>query len=166
MARSLAVTSLIAVVPAVLSKGLHGRPTVSALQLLELVLVLAFVVWALRRVLFQRPGYFMYFVIALVAIWQGAELIPVLTHGFVLASGPTFVVRTAAVVCLGAGAGLLALILRLADAPRAARRARTTASSTPSSGGSPVAQTPHIPSESAAGAGIMERTMPPSNTTP
>ena len=55
------------------------------------------------------------FAIALVAIWEGAQLIPTLLNGFVLAVVPAFVARSAAVVCLGGGARLLLFAFRLLD---------------------------------------------------
>ncbi len=69
----------------------------------------------LRRVLFQHPGYFSFFVISFLALWEGTQLIPTLLDGFVLAAVPAFVARTAAVVCLGCGVGLLLVVFRLVD---------------------------------------------------
>ncbi len=115
LAQGLGVVALIALSAAVLGRDLHGRPTVSVFQLIELAAVLAFAVWALHRLLFARHGYFTYFMIAIVALWQGAELIPTLLQGFVLAAGPAFVARAAAVLCLGTGLALLLMVFRLAD---------------------------------------------------
>jgi hypothetical protein len=115
VARVLALSGLAATVVSATGQGLHGRPTVSVFQLITLAAVTAFVVWALRRVLLGRAGYFTYFVIAFVAIWEGAELIPTLLDGFVLAAVPAFVARAAAVVCLGSGVGLLLVAFRLVD---------------------------------------------------
>ena len=115
LARGLGLAALAGLSVAVLTRQLHGRPTVGVFQLIEIVLVLAFALWALHRLLFVRHGYFLYFVIAIVALWQGAELIPTLLQGFVLAVGPPFVVRTAAVLSLGTGLSLLPMVFRLAD---------------------------------------------------
>jgi len=54
------------------------------------------------------------------ALWEGLQLLPTLTNGFVLAAVPAFVARTATVISLGCGAGLLLLGFRLAgrDGPR------------------------------------------------
>lgn len=122
VARVLAVAALAAFAVAAVGRELHGRPLVSALQLIELAFMLAFVAWGLRRVLWQHPGYFTYFVIAFAALWQGLELIPTLTHGYVLIAEPAFVARLCAVICLGCGAGVLALVFRLAERPEAAAR--------------------------------------------
>ncbi len=115
LARGLGVVALVALSAAVLGHDLHGRPGVSVFQLIELAAVLAFALWGLARVLFTRPGYFTYFMIAIVALWQGAELIPTLLQGFVLTAGPAFVARASAVLCLGTGLALLLMVFRLAD---------------------------------------------------
>ena len=106
------------------------------------------------------------FLIGFVAVWQGAELIPTLLHGYVLAAVPALLARTAAGLCLGTGAGLLLLVFRLAEQPRAARRDRPGGGTSSKSGGSPVSWTPRDPTELADAAAIMKRTMPPSNPTP
>jgi hypothetical protein len=80
----------------------------------------------LRRVLLGRPGYFSYFAVAFVALWQGLTLVSTLVYGFVLIALPAFVARTATVSCLACGAALLMLVYRLAAAPSAVIRARTT----------------------------------------
>jgi hypothetical protein len=87
----------------------------SVLQLIELAAVLAFVGWAARRLLLARTGYFTYFLIAFVAIWEGVELIPTLLDGFVFAALPPFVARASAVICLGTGAALLMVGFRIAE---------------------------------------------------
>ena len=114
VARALGVSALVAFAAAAVGRQLHGRPTVSALQLIELAAMLAFAAWGLHRLLRGRPGYLSYFVIAFVALWQGLELIPTLTHGFVLIAMPAFLARACAVICLGCGAGLLLLVFPLA----------------------------------------------------
>ncbi len=72
LARGLGMIALVALAVAVLGRDLRGRPTVSVFQLIELVAVLAFALWALHRLLFVHHGYFTYLVIALVGLWQGA----------------------------------------------------------------------------------------------
>ncbi len=112
-ARILGLGALGAVAAAAIGRGLHGRPTVSILQLVELAVILAFVVWGVLRILGRRPGFFFYLVIAVAALWEGLELLPVLTNGFVLIALPAFLARAAAAVALGAGVGLLLLVFRL-----------------------------------------------------
>jgi hypothetical protein len=117
IARALALAALAGFVVATLGAQLHGRPNVSVGQLVLLAFLLAFAAWALRIVLLRRHGWFGFFLIAVAAIWQGATLVGVLVHGFVLVAGPAFLVRSAVTVCLAAGAALLPVIFRLAEAP-------------------------------------------------
>jgi hypothetical protein len=121
VARVLSLGALVAIAAAAVARSLHGRPSVTVVQWITLALSFAFIAWALWRMLFQRPGYFTYFVIAFVAIWEGAELAQTLWDGFVLAAVPAFVARAAAVLGLGCGASLLLLVLRLADQARSPR---------------------------------------------
>ena len=86
-------------------------------QYVLLALVLAFVAWGLVRLARRREGWFGYFLIALAAIWEGASLVGVLAHGFVLIALPAVVARMAVVVCLASGAALLPVIFRLAERP-------------------------------------------------
>ena len=115
MARVLAVAALVSVTIAALGLQLHGRPTVTPFQFVELAAILAFVGWGLSRTLFRQPGYFTCFLIGVATLWAGGEMITTLLYGFVLISLPAFLARTATVVCLGTGVALLLLVFRLAD---------------------------------------------------
>lgn len=115
LSRGLGLTAVLSLSVAVAARDLHGRPTVSVFHLIELVLVLSFSLWAVHRLLFAGHGYFTYLVIAMVTLWQGAELIPTLLQGFVLAAGPAFLARASAVLCLGTGIALLLMVFRIAD---------------------------------------------------
>ncbi len=115
IARGLALVSIAAFVVAALGEQLHGRPNISAGQLVVLALLLAFAAWALRGLQLRTHGWFGFFLIALAALFEGATLIGVLLHGFVLIALPAFVARTAVVVCLAAGAALLPVIFALAE---------------------------------------------------
>ena len=115
VARVLAVAALIGVTIAGLGLQLHGRPTITPFQFVELAAILAFVGWGLSRSLFRQPGYFTCFLIGVAALWAGGEMIYTLLYGFVLIARPAFLTRTATVVCLGTGIGLLLLVFRLAD---------------------------------------------------
>jgi hypothetical protein len=115
IARGLALAAIVAFVVAAVGEQLHGRPDISIGQVIVLALMLAFAGWALRGLALGRHGWFGFFLIALAALFEGATLIGVLLHGFVLIALPPFVARTAVAVCLAAGAALLPLILRLAE---------------------------------------------------
>jgi hypothetical protein len=116
-ARACAIAALLGIAVAAVGRGFHGRPVVGVFQLVEMGLLLALVVWLLMRVVRIRGGYFRFFAIAFIALWEGIELIPTLRHGFVLMAMPEFLARAATVVCLGCGAGLMVLAIRLSDRP-------------------------------------------------
>jgi hypothetical protein len=113
--RGLAASALVAIALAAVARGLHGRPTVTLFQYVELAVVLALIGWAACEALVRRPRFLACFVIAFLALWEGINLLATLFNGYVLLALPAFVVRTATVVCLGAGAGLLLFLFRLAD---------------------------------------------------
>lgn len=119
VARSLALLALTAFAVAVVGQQLHGRPSVSILQIVFLVLELAFAAWGFRRILWRRHGWFVLFVIAAASIYQGATLIEVLLRGFVLLALPALVARIAVATCLATGAGLVPLVFRIAPQPEA-----------------------------------------------
>ena len=100
---------------AALGLQLHGRPTITPFQLVELAAILAFVGWGFSRTLFRAPGYFTCFLIGIAALWAGGEMIMTLLYGFVLIPLPAFTARLVTVLCLGTGASLLPLVFRLAD---------------------------------------------------
>lgn len=117
VARGLALVCLIALTVAGFGEQLHGRPNVSIGQLLVLFVLIAFVCWALRGLVLGRHGWFAFFLIALATLFEGATLIGVLLHGFVLIALPPLVARIAVTVCLAAGCALLPVIFRLAENP-------------------------------------------------
>jgi hypothetical protein len=133
LTRVLAICALIAFALGGAAQDLHGRPTLSVVQLGELVVILAFTAWGLARVLFGHPGFFTYLAFAFLALWEGLVLVPALSHGFPLLALPAPIVRAAAVLCLGAGAALLPLVFRLAGRTsiRAQRRGVRTAAAPP-----------------------------------
>ena len=124
VARAVALVALVALTVAGLGEQLHGRPNVSVGQLIELAVLLAFVGWASRALLLRRLGWFGFFLIALVALFEGATLIGVLLHGFVLIALAPVVARIAVATCLAAGCALLPVIFRLAEQPARATTAR------------------------------------------
>jgi hypothetical protein len=123
LARLLALVGLVAFVVVAAGQQLHGRPTVSVGQLVVLALVVAFAVWGLRRLMMGRHGWFVFFLIAVAAIWEGASSITVLLDWFVLLALPPLVARVAVVACLAAGVGLVPLVFRMAERPVRGRRA-------------------------------------------
>jgi hypothetical protein len=125
VARGLAAGALTAFAVAGAGQQLHGRPSVSVGQEVTLAVALAFVAWAARRLALRRHGWFTFFLIAGAAIWEGASLISVLLHGFVLLALPPFVARAAVVTCLSAGLGLLAIVFALAERPVRGRPPRS-----------------------------------------
>ncbi|MGH2881712.1 MAG: hypothetical protein ACRDPA_03245 [Solirubrobacteraceae bacterium] len=127
VARVLAITALIVVAIAGLGLQLHGRPTVTPFQLVELAAILAFVGWGLSQALFRTPGYFTCFLIAVAALWAGGEMVTTLLYGFVLLPLPAFSARLVTVLCLGTGAALLPLVFRLSDLDYDRRRKRPAA---------------------------------------
>ena len=134
MARVLAITALVSVTIVGLGLQLHGRPTITPFQFVELAAILAFVGWGFSRALFRQPGYFTCFLIGVAALWAGGEMITTLLYGFVLIPLPAFLARTVTIVCLGTGAGLLVLVFRLADhgdSSAPAHEARVEAAGTP-----------------------------------
>ncbi len=132
LARALGLTGLVALGVAGVGRELRGHPDVSPTQYVELGIILAFVIWALYRLLFQRHGYFTYFIISLAMLWEGLSLIAILRDGFVLIDLPAFVARTATMLCLACGAAILVPTIRLADLPeRTTARRRPTATHDP-----------------------------------
>ncbi len=121
----LAITALIVVAIAGLGLELHGRPTVTPFQLVELAAILAFVGWGFSQVLFRAPGYFTCFLIGIAALWAGGEMVTTLLYGFVLLPLPAFSARLVTVLCLGTGAALIPLVFRLADHDFDRTRARS-----------------------------------------
>ena len=117
IARVLASAALVAFAVAAVGQGLHGRPTVTVFQLVVLAFELAFVIWGLRWLLLGRQGWFALFLIAGVAIYEGATLIEVLLRGFVLIALPALVARLAVATCLATGVGLVPLVFRIAPQP-------------------------------------------------
>jgi hypothetical protein len=114
VARGLAIMSLIAIAAAVIARELHGRPGVPLTHWAELLIVAALVASAIRHVAFGKPGYFGYLMIALIALWEGLNLLPTLLHGYVLVALPPVLARTTTVLLLGCGISILWPAFRLA----------------------------------------------------
>lgn len=117
MIRVLGGTATIGMAVAAIGLKLHGRPGLAPFNLVELAVILLFAAWAAHRVATRASGPFAYSTIAIVAIWQGLELMPVLWNGFVLIALPSTLARIIAVVCLASGIALLPVAIRLPGAP-------------------------------------------------
>lgn len=121
LSHGLATATLTAFLIAALARQLHGRPEISAGQLIVLALEFAFVVWAAMRMA-RGGGWFVLFLIAAAAIWEGATLVGTLVYGFVLLALPAPPARLVVAACLAGGVGLLPLVFALAGHPQARRR--------------------------------------------
>jgi hypothetical protein len=129
LARGLAAATLAAFLVAALARQLHGRPGISAGQLIVLALELAFAGWAATRMA-RGGGWFVLFLIAAAAIWEGATLVGTLVYGFVLLALPAFPARLVVVACLAGGVGLLPVVFAIAERPqRPQGRGRVAAAS-------------------------------------
>lgn len=117
LSRALAVAVLAAIAIGTLGRQLQGRPTITAWQIGPLIPILLALAVAVAWTVWGRPGCFFLFVVCVASLWEDFELIPTLVHGYVLMAMPAFLIRLAAVVCLGAGAGLFLLVVRMADLP-------------------------------------------------
>lgn len=122
VARGLAAAALTAFVLAALARQLHGRPGISAGQWIVLAIELGFAGWAAARLARGGNGWFVLFLIAAAAIWEGATLVGTLLYGFVLLAVPAFPARLAVVACLATGVGLLPVVFALAERPQRPRR--------------------------------------------
>jgi hypothetical protein len=105
------------------ARYLHGRPEVTAGELVVLGLILIATIGGAARLASGRSGYVLLFAVALGAIWLGLMLSPALVHGYVLLALPAFVDRATSVLLLGGGGSLILLALRALD--RNWARART-----------------------------------------
>lgn len=119
VARALGIVALLAFVTVAVGRSLHGRPTVTVFQWIELMISLSFAAWALLRLLRGRAGNLLLLVVAFFALYAGILTIPTLTHGYVLLAVPPFLGRTAAALCLGTVPALALSVMRLFDAPAA-----------------------------------------------
>ena len=115
IARGLAAVALASFTVASIGHQLHGRPVVSAGQLVVLAIELAFVVWAAWWLIADRHNWLTFFLIAGVAAWQGVALAATLIDGYVLLAVPALLGRLAEIGCLAGAAGLVPVALVMAD---------------------------------------------------
>jgi hypothetical protein len=123
LSRGLATATLTAFLIAALARQLHGRPGIAPGPLIVLALEFAFAGWAAMRMA-RGGGWFVLFLIAAAAIWEGATLVGTLVYGFVLLALPAFPARLVVVACLAGGVGLLPVVFALAERPQRPVRLR------------------------------------------
>jgi hypothetical protein len=110
VARAVAGLTLLGIAAGSLARGFHGRPGLSASALILCTVILMLVagaVWLLRA---GTGEAFTYALIAVGGLSEAGTLIPTLFHGYVLLAVPGFVARTATVVCIGGGVGLIVML--------------------------------------------------------
>jgi hypothetical protein len=115
MARGLGALALTGFAVASAGHQLHGRPSVTAGQLVVLGLELVFTAWGLVWVARNRHGWVSLFIVAGVTLWQGISLVATLTDGYVLLATGTVLGRLSEIACLAAGAGLLPIVFVMAE---------------------------------------------------
>lgn len=116
LARALAMPVLVSVVVGASGRSLHGRPGLSGFSLFVLGVVIVLAAIGCWWVLRGRAGSLTFFLIAILGIWEGLTLVPVLLHGYALIAIPAWVARVVAVVCIGGSLALPPLAWRLGDA--------------------------------------------------
>jgi len=94
------------------AKYLHGSPTVTAGNVALLLVMLAVLGGVAGRLLGGRSGGPLLLVVAVIALWAGLTLLPVLTHGYALVVLPLFAVRAIAATLLGGALSLALFGLR------------------------------------------------------
>jgi hypothetical protein len=124
LARISGAIALAGFVVASIGHQLHGRPGVSAGNVLALVVELAAAAAAAWYLHARDPRWLVLAAIAALTLWQGVSQIAALEDGWVLLALPAVVGRVAVAACLAGGAGLIPLVLTGAE--RAAR-ARSSA---------------------------------------
>ena len=107
--------SLAAVAAAAAALELHGRPGITAYQLVKLGVAWALCAWTAGRLIRGRLGAWATFLVGTAAVWAGVQLIPVLRDGFVLAALPDTVTRIDAVLCLAGGIALIVAFVRTVE---------------------------------------------------
>ena len=96
-------------------KYLHGSPAVTAGNVVLLVVTLAVLGAVAGRLLGGRVGGPRRLVAAVIALWAGVTLLPVLTHGYALVALPIFLVRVIAATLLGGALSLALFGVRMLD---------------------------------------------------
>jgi hypothetical protein len=115
LSRGLALLLLACVAVGMGGKYLHGSPGVNAGSLALLVITLAVLGAITGRLLSGQSGGPLLIFTAVVALWAGLTLLPVLTHGYALVALPLFLVRVIAATLLGGAISLALFGVRALD---------------------------------------------------
>jgi hypothetical protein len=115
LSRALTLLLLVLVATGMAGKYLHGSPEVTAGNVALLLVTLAVVGAVAGRLLGGRSGGPLLLLVAVIALWAGLTLLPVLTHGYALVALPVLVVRVIAATLLGGALGLVLFALRMLD---------------------------------------------------
>ena len=97
------------------AKYLHGSPSVTVGNIVLLLVTLAVLGAVAGRLLGGRAGGPLLLVVAVIALWAGLTLLPVLTHGYALVVLPLFLVRAIAATLLGGALSLALFGVRMLD---------------------------------------------------
>jgi hypothetical protein len=111
----LALSLLVLVAIGMGGKYLHGSPTVTLGNVALLLVTLAVLGAVAGRLLSGRFGGPLLLATAVIALWAGLTLLPVLTHGYALVSLPLLLVRVIAATLLGGALSLALFATRLLD---------------------------------------------------
>ncbi len=111
----LALLLLVLVAVGMGGKYLHGSPSVSPGNVALLLAMLAVLGAVAGRLLGGRFGGPLLLLVAVIALWAGLTLLPVLTHGYALVVLPLFLVRTIAAILLGGALSLALFGVRMLD---------------------------------------------------
>lgn len=115
LTRGIALLLLLLVAVGMGGKYLHGSPGVSIGNVLLLLVTLAVLGAVAGRLLGGRSGGPLLLLTAVIALWAGLTLLPVLTHGYALVVLPLFLVRVIAATLLGGALSLVLFAVRMLD---------------------------------------------------
>lgn len=115
LSSALALVLLALVAVGMAGKYLHGSPTVTVWNVVLLLVLLAILGAVAGRLLGGRSGPPLLLVVAVIGLWAGLTLLPVLTHGYALVILPLFLARAIAVALLGGALSLALFGVRMLD---------------------------------------------------
>jgi hypothetical protein len=110
VARAVAGLTLLGIAVGALARGFHERPGLSVSALILCAVILLLVAGAVRLLRTGSGEAFTYALIAVGGLSEAGTLIPTLFHGYVLLAVPGFIARTATVVCIAGGVGLIVML--------------------------------------------------------